>query len=130
MRRAAVSLVLHADGQRMLCVWNKRYGGWALPGGMVEDGETVEAAQARELLEETGLDTLLATPVYDGPHGLKVDSTRGSHVHLFLVEARGLPRAVEEGCPVDWLTPAEFLAASPFAPFYEIVFEAIRPMLA
>src|SRR5208337_2707287 len=50
MNRAAVSYVERSDG-RILCVWNSRYGGWTLPGGKVEEGETVEAAQARELYD-------------------------------------------------------------------------------
>jgi ADP-ribose pyrophosphatase YjhB (NUDIX family) len=56
-RAASVSFIEREDG-RLLCVWNKRYGGWSLPGGMVEEGETVDAAQARELREETSLETL------------------------------------------------------------------------
>jgi 8-oxo-dGTP pyrophosphatase MutT (NUDIX family) len=128
MNQAAVAYIEQEDG-RLLCVWNLRYRGWSLPGGKVEQGETVEAALARELEEETGLLLRSAEPIYDGPHGMKVDSTRGSHVHVFRVEADGEPQMIEEGCPVTWLTRDEFLATSPFAAFYESVFAAVPTWL-
>lgn len=44
-------------------------GGWALPGGFVDEGETVAAAAPRELGEETGLGVgpLELLGVYDTP---------------------------------------------------------------
>lgn len=128
VRHAAVSMIERPDG-KLLCVWNRRYNGWSLPGGMVEEGETVLAAQSRELAEETGLTTLNAVPVFEGEHGLKAETAaragRASVVHVFRVEAKGLAREMEDGCPITWLSREEFVTQSPFGVFYVKVFAAI-----
>jgi len=45
-------------------------GYWAIPGGMVEEDETVEQAAIREMKEEAGIDIELVrlVGVYSGPH--------------------------------------------------------------
>jgi ADP-ribose pyrophosphatase len=52
-------------------------GGWAVPGGMVEAGETEPVAMWRELLEETGVDLRGVEPVMLGDRFV-VDDPRGS----------------------------------------------------
>lgn len=58
MRRVDVvyTLLLNEDETKILMVKNHSRNAWTLPGGAVEQGETLETAAIREAKEETGLD--------------------------------------------------------------------------
>jgi ADP-ribose pyrophosphatase YjhB (NUDIX family) len=94
---------------------------------MVEEGETPEQAQRRELEEETGMLTSSAILVHEGPHGLPHQPGRASSVCVFVVEAFGEPRAIEEDGAVQWMTVADFLAQSTFRDFYKDVLPRLVP---
>lgn len=53
MTRLVASVVIVQDGQVLLQL--KRFGVWSLPGGLVEENESVAQAAVREGQEETGL---------------------------------------------------------------------------
>lgn len=74
--------------------------GWALPGGFVDIGETVEHAAIREAHEETGLRVRLIRLLgcYSDPHR----DVRGHTASLvYIGEAQGTPIAQDDARAVD-----------------------------
>lgn len=69
--------------------------GWALPGGFVDVGETLEQAAVREALEETCLEVKLT-----GLLGCYSDPSRDPRGHtvsaVYIAEATGTPQAEDD----------------------------------
>jgi ADP-ribose pyrophosphatase YjhB (NUDIX family) len=91
----AVDCIILLDGKVLLIHRCNPPQGWALPGGFVEYGETVEDAVRREMKEETGLDLaeLRQFRVYSDPER----DPRG-HVVSVVLAARGVgkPKAGDD----------------------------------
>ncbi|MEL7242860.1 MAG: NUDIX hydrolase [Cyanobacteria bacterium J06573_2] len=69
--------------------------GWAIPGGFVDYGESVETAAKREALEEIGLEVELVEQfqVYSDP---KRDSRKHTISIVFIANAKGEPKAGDD----------------------------------
>ena len=79
--------------------------GWAIPGGFVEYGESLEAAAVREAREETGLDVTLTDLLYTYS-----DPSRDPRQHtitaVFIASADGVPVGDDDAASAIVVTEA------------------------
>ena len=91
-----VIIRLNGENDKIVLVQRKNPPhGWALPGGFVDYGESLEEAATREALEETGLDVRLAWQL-----GTYSDPARDPRLHtistVFVADGTGTPRGGDD----------------------------------
>jgi 4-nitrophenyl phosphatase len=112
--RIAVGAVVVHEGRVLLVKRGKppSEGLWAIPGGSVEIGETLQRAAEREILEETGIRIKAGNPVYIFDTIQRDDSGK-IRFHYVIVDLladylEGEPRAGDDAHDVRWVHPSDF----------------------
>ncbi len=104
-----VDIIIEVGGQEHGIVLIERKNppfGWALPGGFVDYGETLEQAAVREAREETSLDIerVRQFHAYSDPDR----DPRGHTITMvFVATAHGVPRAADDACTVAVFPPED-----------------------
>jgi 8-oxo-dGTP diphosphatase len=90
-----VDIIIEIDGGIVLIERKNIPHGWAIPGGFVDYGESIESAAAREAQEETSLTVQLVEQFYTYS-----DPRRDARHHtvstVFIATAHGTPRGADD----------------------------------
>ncbi len=84
---------------------------WAIPGGTLKLGETLQECAAREILEETGIKIKVGDCVYVFDF-LERDDKRKIKFHFVVIDfaadyISGKPKGADDALDARWLSPAE-----------------------
>lgn len=100
--------------------------GWALPGGFVDYGETLEAAACREAKEETGLSVELVRQLHTYSDPAR-DPRHHTITTVFIARSTGTPVAADDAKEIDVFTkenlpqPLMFDHAKILADYFESI---------
>lgn len=98
-----VDIIIETNNGIVLIMRKNPPYGWALPGGFVDYGESLESAAVREAREETSLDVKLISQF-----GAYSDPGRDPRHHtisfVFIAEAEGLPNASDDALEAEIFT--------------------------
>lgn len=86
-------------------------GMWAIPGGMLKLGETLQAGAEREILEETGVVIRAGEPIYTFDY-FEPDFQGNIRYHFVIVDLRGEyvsgdAKGGDDAAEARWLAPEE-----------------------
>jgi len=111
--RVAVGAIVFHDGKVLLVRRGKApsNGLWAIPGGSVELGETLQQAAEREIKEETGILIRAGEPVFTFD-AIQKDEQGVIRFHYVILDLmadyiRGEPRAGGDAAAARWVSAAE-----------------------
>lgn len=84
---------------------------WAIPGGTLKLGETMEECAAREILEETGIKIKVGGCAYVFDF-IEYDEKREIKFHFVIVDfsadyIEGKPKGADDALEARWLAPAD-----------------------
>ncbi|GAB3916083.1 hypothetical protein GCM10029964_128480 [Kibdelosporangium lantanae] len=133
---AADPIVVAGSGTRLhvLLIRRRDCGAWAIPGGMVDPGETAPATLVRELREETNVDltevtpTILTRTYVDDPRNTD-HAWICSTVALYRLPARVTATAGDDATDAQWWPFVDLLRLAIGAAGGRL-YQAHRPLLA
>lgn len=101
-----VDIIIQWQGKILLVQRRNPPYGWALPGGFVDYGETLEEAAVREAREETSLEVELIRQFhcYSNPER---DPRQHTITTVFIAKGKGTPKAGDDASKVEAFSPQD-----------------------
>ena len=99
-----VDIIIEVDEGKIVLILRKNEPvGWAIPGGFVDYGESLEDAAMREAKEETSLDVTLVKQMHTYS---KPDRDPRHHTisTVYIASGRGIPKAADDAAEIGIFT--------------------------